>query len=146
MSQSVEFNVDYSSLIELQEKIMALPGKAEYEINNYLWGTAGEILEKAVYSKMPKSKYKKYGQPRSHAKESKSLEIFKGINLMVKVETRTKPKSKDFGYLIFPNEGRGIKQINKGAQEFFEDALSSEENRITNELINHLTKKIEEEI
>lgn len=141
----LDFDVDYSSSIELEQKLKALPGKAEYETNNYLWSNAGAILEKEVYSHMPRSQYKKYGEPKTHAKDSKSLEIIR-YNLGVKVQTKIKPKSKDFGYLIFPNEGRGIKQKNKGAQEFFDRALESKSNEIAEGLLNHLSKKIEEEI
>lgn len=138
-------NLDYSEIKDLEKKLRLLPNKAEYEVNNYLWSEAGDVLEKGVYDKMPRSQYKKYGKPRSHAKDSDSLEIVR-YNLGVKVQTNITPKSKDFGYLIFPNEGRGVKQKNKGAQEFFEKSLESNENKITNGLLNHLNKVIEEEI
>lgn len=143
MSDYIE--LDYSQSIELEQKLKALPNKAEYETNNYLWSEAGGILEKGIYNRMPRSKYKKYGKPKTHAKDSESLEIIR-YNLGVKVQTKTKPRSKDFGYLIFPNEGRGIKQKGKGAQEFFEKTLESETNKITNELIKYLDKKIKEEL
>lgn len=138
-------NLDYSQSIEFEQKLKALPQKAEYETNNYLWSEAGNILEEGIYKRMPRSTYKKHGTPITHAKDSESLEIIR-YNLGVKVQTKTKPKSKDFGYLIFPNEGRGIKQKNKGAQEFFEKTLESETNKITDGLLNHLNKKIEEEL
>ena len=143
MSDYIE--LDYSQSTELEQKLKALPNKAEYETNNYLWSKAGDILEKGVYKRMPRSKYKKYGKPKTHAKDTESLEIIR-YNLGVKVQTKIKPKSKDFGYLIFPNEGRGIKQKNKGSQEFFEKTLESETNKITNGLLDHLDKKIKEEI
>lgn len=138
-------NLDYSKSIELEQKLKLLPGKAEYEVNNFLWSEAGNILEKEVYDKMPRSQYKKYGKPKTHAKDSESLEIIR-YNLGVKIQTKIKPKSKDFGYLIFPNEGRGIKQKNKGAQEFFDKTLENKSDEITNGLIKHLDKKIEEEL
>lgn len=138
-------NLDYSKSIELEKKLKLLPGKAEYEVNNYLWSEAGNILEKEVYNRMPRSQYKKYGKPKTHAKDSESLEIIR-YNLGVKIQSKIKPKSKDFGYLIFPNEGRGIKQKNKGAQEFFDKTLENKSDEITNSLIKHLDKKIEEEL
>ncbi len=137
--------LDYSKSIELEQKLKALPEKGEYETNNYLWSKAGSILEKGVYDRMPRSQYKKYGKPKTHAKDSKSLEMIR-YNLGVKIQTKTKPKSQDFGYLVFPNEGRGIRQRNKGSQEFFEKTLESKSDEITNGLLNHLDKKIEEEI
>lgn len=144
---SNNFGINYDASQKLEEKIKLLPGKAEYAINEYLWSDAGTILEKEVYSRMPRSKYQhSKNMPRAHAKDTQSLEVFKGIHLMIKVETKVKPKSKDYGYLVFPNEGRGIKQVNNGKQEFFEKALDSKENEITNGLVNHLSKKIEEEL
>lgn len=138
--------LDYSKSIELENKLKALPNKAEYETNNYLWSKAGNILEKGVYERMPRSKYRhSKNMPKSHAKDTESLEIVR-YNLGVKIQTKVKPKSKDFGYLIFPNEGRGIRQKNKGSQEFFEKTLESKSDEITNGLLNHLDKKIEEEI
>lgn len=138
--------LDYSKSIELENKLKALPNKAEYETNNYLWSKAGNILEKGVYERMPRSKYRhSKSMPKSHAKDTESLEIIR-YNLGVKIQTKVKPKSKDFGYLIFPNEGRGIRQRNKGSQEFFEKTLESKSDEITNGLLDHLDKKIEEEI
>lgn len=137
--------LDYKDIKNLEEKLKALPHKAEYEINNYFWSEAGKLLEKDVYKLMPRSKYKKYGTPKTHAKDSESLEIIR-YNLGVKVQTKIKPKSKDFGYLIFPDEGRGVKQINKGSQEFFNKSLEPNQNKIIDGLTEHLNKKIEEEI
>ena len=138
--------LDYSKSIELENKLKALPNRAEYETNNYLWSKAGNILEKGVYERMPRSKYRhSESMPKSHAKDTESLEIIR-YNLGVKIQTKVKPKSKDFGYLIFPNEGRGIRQKNTGSQEFFEKTLESKSDEITNGLLNHLDKKIEEEI
>lgn len=142
-----ELSLDYKSLIKFEEKLKLLPQKAEYEVNNYLWSEAGNVLEKEVYRRMPRSHYEHYskGKPKSHAKDSESLEIIR-YNLGVKVQTKIKPKSRDFGYLIFPDEGRGIRQKKKGKQDFFGKSLESKENKITDGLVSHLNKKIEEEL
>lgn len=142
-----ELSIDFKDLIQFEEKLKLLPNTAEYEVNNYFWSNAGDILEKEVYRKMPRSKYEHYskGAPKTHAVDSESLEIIR-YNLGVKVQTKIKPKSKDFGYLIFPDEGRGIRQRKKGSQEFFEKSLTNKENEIADGLINHLNKKIEEEL
>ena len=142
-----ELTLDFKDIIKLQEKLKLLPHTAEYEVNNYLWSNAGNILEKEVYNRMPLSEYVHYskGAPKTHAKDSESLEIIR-YNLGVKVQTKIKPRSKDFGYLIFPDEGRGIRQKKKGSQEFFDKSLESKEDKIADGLINHLNKKIEEEL
>lgn len=142
-----ELSLDYKSLIKFEEKLKLLPQRAEYEVNNYLWSEAGNVLEKEVYRRMPRSHYEHYskGKRKSHAKDSESLEIIR-YNLGVKVQTKIKPKSKDFGYLIFPDEGRGIRQLKKGKQEFFGKSLDSKNNQIVDGLVDHLNKKIEEEL
>ncbi len=140
-------NVKYN-LEELIQKFSNLPRTAEFSINEYLWDEAGEILQKEVMRRMPRSHDKHYGSkvPKAHAKDTESLEIFKGINLMVKVETKVKPKSKDYGYLVFPDEGRGIHNVRKGAQEFFQKTLDAKEYQITEGLMKHLEKDIEKNI
>lgn len=142
-----ELSINYEDILKLEEKFKKLPNTAEYEINDYLWSQAGEILQKEVYRKMPRSIYKHYSknQPKTHAKDSESLEIVK-YNLGVKIKTKTKPKSRDFGYLIFPDEGRGIRQRKKGSQEFFNKSLESKSKQLIDGLSSHLDKKIKEEL
>lgn len=139
--------IDFSDNLELLEKMKKIGPKAEYVINSYLWDEAGKILEKDVYKRMPRSNSKHYNpkQPKTHARDTESLEIVK-YNLGVKVQTKTKPRSKDFGYLIFPDEGRGIRQKKKGSQEFFGKSLEANEDKITKELLEKINKKIEEEL
>lgn len=147
MSKEI-LNCKYEATAKLIKQFENLPRTAEYSINEYLWDEVGEILEKEVMRRMPRSSSKHYGKnvPKSHAKDTDSLEIFKGINLMVKVETKVKPKSKDFGYLIFPDEGRGIHNVKKGPQNFFQKTLDSKENEITEGLTKHLINDIEKNI
>lgn len=148
MSKYNQVSLDYTEIVKLEERIKALPKKAEYEINNYLWNNAGNILQKQVYANMPrsnknKSKVKK--APKVHAKNSDSLDK-ETFNLGIRIQTHLKPRSKDFGYLIFPDEGRGKHQRRKGAQEFFGRALDKRTDEIADGLLNHLDKKIEEEL
>lgn len=148
MSQYNELTLNYTKLAKFEERIKALPQKAEYEINNYLWNDAGNTLKKQVYANMPRSsknKSKVTNAPKTHAKDVESLDKAT-FNLGVRVQTHLKPKSKDFGYLIFPDEGRGIHQKRKGAQEFFGKALESKTNEIADGLLDYLNKKIEEEL
>lgn len=142
-----ELSVDYKELVKLEEKMKLLPKSAEYEVNNYLWSEAGSIFEKEVYARMPRSHYKHYSKnkPKTHAKDTESLEIIR-YNLGVKIQTKLKPRSKDFGYLIFPDEGRGIRQKKKGQQNFFGKSLESKEKQVTDGLTEHLNKKIKEKI
>lgn len=142
----VEMSLDNKDIEKLIEKFKALPQKAEFEINSFLWNQAGNILQKRVMQNLPrsnrdKSKYKE--RPKTHAKDDDSLDKIP-FNLGIKVQTRLQPKLKDFGYLIFPDEGRGKHQ--SSSQEFFNKALVSETSKINDGLLEHLNKKIEEEI
>lgn len=140
------FELSYENIEIIKKKFGMLPRKAEYELNNYLWNDANKILSKKVMQNMPrsrrnKSKIKK--APKTHAKDVESLEDIR-YNLGIKVRTKLKPTSKDFGYLIFPDEGRGKHQSR--SQEFFNKSLNSETNKIKSGIIKHLNKKIEEEL
>lgn len=140
-----QLTLKFEDIEALEKKFKLLPNTAEFEINNYMWSEASKILEKEVYKRMPLSKYEHFtkGAPKTHAKQSESLEQVR-YQLGIKIQTKIRPRSKDFGYLIFPDEGRGIRQRKKGKQEFFNKALESENSKITKGLTSHLNKKIEE--
>lgn len=143
-----ELTIDYTKIVKFEERFKALPKKSEYEMNNYLWNKGGTIFEQQVYKNMPrsnkdKSKVKK--APKLHAKDVESLDKIT-FNLGVKIQTHLKPSSKDFGYLIFPDEGRGKHQRRKGEQAFFRKALETKTDEVVDGLLNHLNKKIEEEL
>ena len=130
----------------LQKKLSMLPNTAEYELNNYFWNKAGNVLHKKVMQNLPRSNRDKSNirnAPKVHAKDVESLEDIR-YNLGIKVQTKLSPRSKDFGYLIFPDEGRGKHQSK--SQEFFNRALESETDKLKTGLVEHLNKKIEEEL
>lgn len=140
------FTLDTKELEKLQQKLSMLPKNAEYELNNFMWNKAGDVLKKKVMQNMPRSKRDKSNYkdvPKTHAKDVESLDKIT-YNLGIKVQTKLKPKSKDFGYLIFPDEGRGKHQ--KIGQDFFGKALESEADKLKTELSEYLNKKIEEEL
>lgn len=140
------FTISSKDLEILQQKFAMLPNKAEYELNNYFWNEAGNILKAKVMQNMPRSSRNKSNikkGPKVHAKDVESLEKIT-YNLGIKVQTQLKPQSKDFGYLIFPDEGRGKHQSR--SQEFFHKSLESESDKIKKGLMEHMNKKIEEEL
>lgn len=98
-----ELTIDFSDCKELEDKMKRLPHATQYAINEYLWDKAGAILEKDIYKRMPRSQYMHYSKnkPKTHAKDSNSLEQVK-FNLGIKVQTKTKPKSKDFWLFNIP--------------------------------------------
>lgn len=143
-----ELVIDFSQVKNFQERWNALPKKSEYEANNYLWNEGGDIFKKQVFKFMPRSNKDKSNvkkAPKVHAKDSESLDKIT-FNLGIKVQTHLKPSSKDFGYLIFPDEGRGKHQRRKGEQAFFGRALETKTDEVTDGLLDHLNNKIEEEL
>ncbi len=143
-----ELTIDFSKVKKFQERWNALPKKSEYEANNYLWNEGGDVFKTQVLKFMPrsnkdKSKVKK--APKVHAKDVESLDKIP-FNLGIKVQTKLKPSSKDFGYLIFPDEGRGKHQKRKGEQAFFGRALETKTDEVGDGLLGHLNNKIEEEL
>lgn len=143
-----ELTIDFSKVKKFQERWNALPKKSEYEANNYLWNEGGDVFKTQVLKFMPrsnkdKSKVKK--APKVHAKDVESLDKIP-FNLGIKVQTKLKPSSKDFGYLIFPDEGRGKHQKRKGEQAFFGRTLETKTDEVADGLLSHLNNKIEEEL
>lgn len=141
-----QITLNYEDLKKLLKKFQQLPKNAEYEINNYLWNGGAEIFQNEIISKMPRSNkdktvYKK--GPKVHARDINSLDKIT-YNLGIKIQTKLSPKSSDFGYLIFPDEGRGKHQ--RRAQKFFQGALDKKGDEVSNKLIEHLNKKIEEDL
>lgn len=146
MREYNQLTLNFKDIVKFEEKIKALPKTAEYEINNFLWNNGGNILKEQVTRFMPRSnKNKAYmkNAPKVHAKDVESLDKVT-YNLGIKIQTHLKPRSKDFGYLIFPDEGRGKHQHN--AQEFFKRSLDAKSDEVSDKLIEHLDKKIEEEL
>lgn len=140
------FEISSKDLERLQQKFALLPNKAEYELNNYFWNEVGDILKTKVMQNMPRSNRNKSNikkAPKVHAKDVESLEKIT-YNLGIKVQTQLNPQSKDFGYLIFPDEGRGKHQSK--SQEFFHKSLESETDKIERGLMEHMNKKIKEEL
>lgn len=146
MGKYNELTLEFKNIETLEKKFKALPLTAEFEVNNYMWNQAGDILKKEVYRNMPQSRRNKsniQNAPKIHAKSTESLDKVT-YNLGIKIQTHLNPKSKDFGYLIFPDEGRGKHQSR--AQEFFGKALNNKSDEVSDGLADYLNKKIEEDL
>lgn len=141
-----ELTVNFKDITKLIEKWKQLPKTAEYETNKFLWNEGGDIFKKQVMQNMSRSNKDKSvykNGPKVHAKDVESLDKVT-YNLGIKIQTKLSPKSSDFGYLIFPDEGRGKHQ--RRAQKFFQGALEKKGDEVSNKLIEHLNKKIEEDL
>lgn len=143
---SVEYTIDYSEVEKLQKKMERIPGNVENLINSYLHKegnveTVTDITELIKISRpTPGAK-----EHRPHAKTSKWYKV-DPLNLGFVVKSRggaaNKPRS--FGYLVFPNEGRGPR--NPVEQRFMERGLEKSISPILEELHELLEEQIRKEL
>lgn len=139
---SVEYEIDYEAIKQLEEKFKKVPRNIETIINSYLHNEGAEKTIKHITHLMPMSK-----RDWRHAKTSKWAKIGKfnlGFSITPKGGAANSPGS--FGYLVFPNEGRG--PHNPLEQRFMEGGLESSVNDIMNgrnSLNDHVDRYLEEE-
>lgn len=110
---------------ELMQAMEKVPKRSEEIINKVLHSSGGKEVSMAIIGFMPRS-----DRTKKHAKDSKPLEQ-EDINLGFRIFAKggaAKNKG-SFGYLVFPNEGRG--PSNPVAQEFFEQGLESRLDKLT---------------
>lgn len=95
--------IEFDDLTALHDKIQQLPNRAEQAINQVLHTTGIDIVTKEMTNLLPVSKVQK-----RHAKNSKwSTNEEHNLGFTVKSEGGAANKKGSFGYLVFPDEGRG---------------------------------------
>lgn len=67
------FTLDSKDLEKLQQKFALLPNKAEYELNNYFWNEAGDILKRRVMQNMSRSRRDKSNYRKGPKTDRKSV-------------------------------------------------------------------------
>ena len=113
------FEMDYQQLQELENRIRQLPNHAERVINETLHTEGIEIIERNVTRLLPVSKrnksapwYRQHGSTK-HAKDGNwSISKKEPLGFMLKSKGGAANKRGSFGYLIFPDEGRGQTEQN----------------------------------
>lgn len=136
------FKLKDDDMQKLVDSIMKIPNLAENIMNDYLHNKGANIVIDKIKEEMPigvndNKKYK--GYPRTHAKESISLE-FKSINLGFAIKTTRTPF---FGYLYFPAFGEGTSKKNS-PNTFFERGAEKGRTPIVDDLAKLLENKIKE--
>ena len=122
---------------ELTQAMERVPDRAEEEINKVLHGEGSKLVMQNIINFMPVSK----GGGR-HAKSSDPLKV-EELNLGFTTYAKGGAANArgSFGYLIFPNDGRGPR--NPVAQNFFEKGLEASEPKIMEMLLDALEKASE---
>lgn len=121
----IEYSLKFEDSALLLERINQFPSDAEEAINKALHGEGVKEMIQSIVSFTPVSKLSK-----EHAKYSDPYK-FNTKNLGFIIET--KPK---YGYLIFPDEGRGIR--NKVRQEFTKRGAETSQGRVMEIVIEAL--------
>lgn len=130
------YDINFNNSKKLEEALKKSVVNLEPKINEYLHVKGSKQVMQAIIGFMPVS-----NRNKKHAKNSNPLKI-QALNLGFEVYAKGGAANKNgsFGYLVFPNEGRG--SSNPIAQEFFEKGLKSKEDL----LFKDIMKIIEEQL
>ncbi len=134
------FKLEADDMKKLSDYISKIPEFAEDIINDYLYNKGANIVIKKIKDKMPvgvndNKKYK--GYPRTHAKDSISLEFTK-LNLGFAIKTTRTPF---FGYLYFPSFGEGTSKKNV-PNLFMEEGADEGKKPIVDDLVKLLSENL----
>lgn len=125
----------------LEEALSNLGDEAEYTVNSIVHEMGFETLNEEVLKRLPIGARP---NPR-HARNSKPFNK-KVFNLGFEFYTKggAANNKSSFGYLVFPDEGRGPR--NPYAQNFTEWGTMAAKPRIISELLEQISKKVQEAI
>ncbi|MBU5307547.1 hypothetical protein KQI18_07080 [Clostridioides mangenotii] len=130
------YDLNFDNSKKLEEALKKSVVNLEPKINEYLHIKGSKQVMQAIIGFMPVS-----NRNKKHAKTSNPLKI-QALNLGFEVYAKggAANKSGSFGYLVFPDEGRGTSNLI--AQRFFEEGLKSKEDL----LFKDIMKIIEEQL
>lgn len=135
---STQFNLDYGDILKLEEKIAKIPEQTENLLNEILHSFGAKSVKDDITSRLPVS-----NRNKKHAKTSNWSKVEKGnLEFVVKSKGGAANNKNSFGYLVFPNEGRG--PSNPMEQRFMEKGLESSTPKVLDEINEQLDKIIKE--
>lgn len=132
----MRYDINSKGQDDLIKAMQKIPDKTEGLINKTLHTSGGKEVSMAIIGFMPRS-----DKNKKHAKDSNSLKQ-DDINLGFRIYARGGAASNkgSYGYLVFPNDGRGYK--NPVAQGFFEKGLDSKMEKLTQIVLEALEEGI----
>ncbi|HHL0974715.1 TPA: hypothetical protein ACQUHP_006533 [Bacillus cereus] len=139
------FDLDYTAIEKLEEKMRLLPSKMEPVINRILHTEGVQIATEEITKLIPVSRSKWSVQNKVHAKHSnwsKSEEM--NLGFKIKARGGAANKKGSFGYLVFPNEGRGSHNLLE--QRFAERGIQNAKPKILEKLHKGIDQVVEEEL
>jgi hypothetical protein len=140
---SVRFELDYEEIARLEKKMAQLPGKMEGAVNEVLHTDGIRIATEEITKLIPVSRRNNRTRNKIHAKTSKwSTSERHNLGFTIKSKGGAANKKGSFGYLVFPNEGRGAH--NPIAHHFMEKGLEAATPKILAKLHEKIDKTLEE--
>jgi hypothetical protein len=142
---SVKFELDYKAIERLEMKIAKLPNRMEQEINDVLHTDGVKIATEEITKLIPVSTRNGKIRNKQHAKHSRwSRSEHHNLGFTIKARGGAANKRGSFGYLVFPNEGRGAH--NPVEQRFMEKGLEVATPKILSKLHEQIDKVLKEEL
>lgn len=137
---SVQFDINYKEVDQLLEKVKRLPDNVEKTINTVLHQYGINKVVQFITRDMPMSE-----RSKRHAKVSDWSKSEKGnLQFTIKAKGGAANKKGSFGYLVFPNEGRG--PHNPLEQRFMESGLYKATPQVLAELNETVDERIRREL
>jgi hypothetical protein len=142
---SAKFDLDYDELLRLEQKLGRLPNKLEEVVNDFLHSDGIEIATEEITKLIPNSQWKNRRLTKAHAKTSKWSKSEKhNLGFTIKSRGGAANKRGSYGYLVFPNEGRG--PHNPLEQRFMERGMKNATPKVLVRLSVPIEKALEEEM
>lgn len=132
------YELDFSKSVEIEKKMALIPDKSEKLVNEVLKTKGTKRMIDSIVDVMPKS-----NKNKKHAKDSNPLKYRMrnlGFEIVAKGGAASRPGS--FGYLVFPDEGRG--PHNPIEQAFFRRGGELAEEAVQDDVIEALEKAHED--
>jgi hypothetical protein len=142
---TVKFEIYYDTFTKLEQNLGRLPNKLEKIVNEFLHTEGVEIATEEITILIPNSSWKDHRLNKRHARDvkwSRSENHYLGFTIKSRGGAANRPRS--FGYLVFPNEGRG--PSNPLEQRFMERGIKNATPKILHRLSNKIEKVIKEEL
>ena len=128
----------FDNLTELEDRIRQFPNRAEGAINKALHSEGIRIVTEEMTNLIPVSK-----ENKKHAKQSKwSTHETGNLEFVVKTKGGAANKPRSYGYLVFPDEGRG--PSNPWKQNFSGRSLQRSTPKVLTKIHGALDKLLEE--
>lgn len=129
----------------LEKNLSKLPNRAEKEVNHVLHTDGIQIVAEEITKELPVSTWKGRIRPKNHAKYSKWWTYEReNLGFVVKSKGGAANRPGSYGYLIFPDEGRG--PSNPIEQKFSEKGLIKATPRILDKVAERIDKVLKEEL